>query len=296
MSKDREHQASVIRRFNRSYTRRIGVLNESFLESGMPLGTARVLFEVGSGPTTVHSLREYLDLDSGYLSRLLRRLETDDLVVLAHDPADRRRRTVALTSEGQRRWNELEARSEARAFELMEPLSPRHRDRLSAALAEADLLVRAATVDLRAVDPEDPLAQSGVAEYVAELARRFPEGFDAPRATQDDAMSLRSPRGTFLVAVSDGATVACGAVRTIAAGVGEVKRMWVDDAWRGAGLGSRTLRRLEAEAKRLGNSVVRLDTRGELTEAVTMYERAGYRAVERYNDNPDAGLFYEKVL
>lgn len=296
MTSDRPDRTDVVRRFNRNYTRRIGVLDESHLGSGIPLGVARVLFELGSGPTTVHRLREILALDSGYLSRLLRRLEQDGLVRLATDPADRRRRTVELTPGGRARWEELEERSEERANQLLAPLSERQRQRLAAALAEADLLVRAATVDLREIDPEDPLAIAAVRAYVNELNVRFAEGFDAERATAEDAVSLRPPRGRFLVAVSDGDPVACGAVRTIDAGVAEIKRMWVDDAWRGAGLGSRVLRRLEDGARDLGAGVVRLDTRGELAEAVALYERAGYRAVGRYNDNPDAGLFYEKAL
>ncbi|WP_029252515.1 bifunctional helix-turn-helix transcriptional regulator/GNAT family N-acetyltransferase [Paraoerskovia marina] len=291
-----DDQTAVLRRFNRSYTQRIGALDDSFLGSGMPLGTARVLYEIGTGVDMVAALRARLDLDSGYVSRMLRRLESDDLVVVAQDPADRRRRTVALTSGGQERWDAIEASSGRRAAGLMEPLSPRQRERLTAALREADLLVRAATVDLRPVDPEDPRAVVAVGAYVDELNRRFSEGFDAARATREDAVSLRPPRGVFLVAVSDGDPVACGAVRTIGPGVAEIKRMWVDATWRGAGLGSRMLRRLEEEAARLGDSVVRLDTRGELSEAVALYERAGYRPVERYNDNPDAGLFYEKAL
>jgi ribosomal protein S18 acetylase RimI-like enzyme len=72
--------------------------------------------------------------------------------------------------------------------------------------------------------------------------------------------------------------------------------MWVDDAWRGAGLGSRMLRRLEAETRALGYPVVRLDTNRTLGEAVAMYERAGYREIGRYNDNHYAEAFFEKDL
>ena len=66
--------------------------------------------------------------------------------------------------------------------------------------------------------------------------------------------------------------------------------------WRGAGLGSRMLRHLEAEAARLGHRRVVLDTNGTLLEAIAMYERAGYTHVERYNDNPYAQAWFEKVL
>jgi GNAT superfamily N-acetyltransferase len=72
--------------------------------------------------------------------------------------------------------------------------------------------------------------------------------------------------------------------------------MWVHDAWRGAGLGSRLLRHLEATSAGLGHRLVRLDTNGHLLEAIAMYERAGYRAIARYNDNPDAQAWFEKEL
>lgn len=284
---------TVLRRFNRSYTQRIGALDDSFLGLGLPLGTARVLFETGDG-CGVQELRERLGLDSGYLSRVLRQLEERELVEVTADPADRRRRTVTPTEAGRRTRRTLDDRSEELAARLLEPLTGRQRDRLTEALATADLLVRAATVSLDPVDPAAPPARRAMQCYFDELDRRFPGGFD-PGPT-DDVSTMAAPGGTFVLAVSDGSPVACGGVQRLAAEVGEVKRMWVDDAWRGAGLGSRMLRRLEAEAASLGYAAVRLDTHRTLGEAVAMYERAGYREIERYNDNPYAQAFFEKAL
>ena len=90
--------------------------------------------------------------------------------------------------------------------------------------------------------------------------------------------------------------MACGGLHTIAPGVGELKRMWVHDDWRGAGLGTRLLRHLEGQSRALGHTIVRLDTNKALTEAIAMYERAGYRQTGRYNDNPWATHFFEKPL
>jgi ribosomal protein S18 acetylase RimI-like enzyme len=98
----------------------------------------------------------------------------------------------------------------------------------------------------------------------------------------------------FLVAMSDGEPVACGGVRELEPGIGEIKRMWVHDGWRGAGLGARLLRDLEGLSAEMGHRRVRLDTNGTLTEAIAMYERAGYRSIGRYNDNPYAQAFFEK--
>lgn len=289
----------VVRRFNRSYTQRVGALDESFLGLGMPLGTARLLYEIGVGPgTTTQDLRTRLGLDSGYLSRLLRRLESDGLVSVEPDPADRRRRTVGLTDDGRRAWDELERRSAERAHGLVEPLTARQRARLAAALAEADLLVRAATIELETVAPTTDLARRAVEAYFAEVGARIGDSgtFDAAAAHTEDAARLVAPRGAFVVATSAGRPVACGGVQTLEPGVGEIKRMWVDDAWRGAGLGSRLLRHLEQVARELGHTALRLDTNGVLTEAIAMYDRSGYRRVERYNENPHATHFFAKDL
>ncbi len=286
---------AVLRRFIRSYTQRIGALDESFLGLGLPLGGARLLFEIGAEQApTVHRLRARLGLDSGYLSRLLRSLEEQGLVTVEPDPADRRRRLVRLTARGRRTRQRLDDRSEQLAAGLLEPLSERQRTRLSEALATADLLVRAATVRLEEVDPTDPDARAAVQHYFDELDRRFETGFD-PGAGDDPAL-YRAPHGTFVVARSDGDPVACGAVQPIADGTAEIKRMWVHDDWRGAGLGARMLRRLEDDVRQAGYDVVRLDTNSVLTEAIAMYERAGYRSIERYNDNPYARCWFEKGL
>jgi DNA-binding MarR family transcriptional regulator/GNAT superfamily N-acetyltransferase len=285
----------VLRRFNRSYTQRIGALEESFLDSGRPLGEARLLFEIGTTPGTTLELRERLGLDSGYLSRLLRALEADGLVALSPDPADRRRRTVALTAAGRAAYDDLERRSEERAVRLLEPLTPRQQQRLTEALGVADLLVRAATVSIETVDPASPPARESMARYFAELDQRFPQGFDPGPHTDEDDDTLRAPVGAFVVAVSDGRPVAGGGVRAFE-GTAEIKRMWVDGEWRGAGLGSRLLRHLEGVARELGHDTVRLDTNETLLDAIAMYERAGYARIERYNDNPYATHFFQKQL
>lgn len=290
---------SVMRRFNQSYVRRVGALEDSFLGSGMPYGTARLLHEIGQeSPTTVQALRARLGLDSGYVSRVLRSLEKDAYVSVEPDPADGRRRVVRLTAAGQAKWDDLEQRSEDRARTLLDPLTVRQRSRLNEALATADLLVRAATVTLERVDPADPMAREAMRRYFDEMAERFEDGFEAGFSEEDDA-TLRAPDGVFVVAVSDGRPVAGGGVRTYDGGgevTAEIKRMWVADDWRGAGLGSRLLRHLESESRRLGHDVVRLDTNKVLPEAIALYERTGYEPIERYNDNPYPTHFYRKAL
>ena len=140
---------------------------------------------------------------------------------------------------------------------------------------------------------QDPQVLALVGRYVAELDERFPGGFAV-----SDPDDLVDPGGHYLLATVDGAPAAVGGVRAVASpeGAAEVKRMWVDPAYRGLGLGRRMLTALEELARSRGRDVVRLDTNTTLAEAIAMYERAGYRRIERYNDNPYAEAFFRKEL
>ena len=146
-----------------------------------------------------------------------------------------------------------------------------------------ELRSRAAALVLEVVPPEDPRARQAMSRYFAELAERF--GFDPAGASHD---------GPFVVAVDAGGAVAGGGLRTLPDGRAEVKRMWVDPGWRGSGLGRRLLTRLEVLAAETGHDRAVLDTNGALTEAVALYDRAGWARIERYNDNPHAQLWFEK--
>jgi DNA-binding MarR family transcriptional regulator/GNAT superfamily N-acetyltransferase len=287
---------ATLRHFNRTYTQRIGVLEESFLGLGMPLAAARLVFEIGLAETTVRELRDRLGLDSGYLSRLLRTLQDRGLVTVEPDPGDMRRRRVTLTAKGRATYRRLDDRSERLAERILQPLTERQRDRLTAALATADLLVRAATVQLRTVDPRSAMARLAVDQYFAELNRRFPGGFDVAGARAADTAGVGGGAAVFVVASSEGLPIGCGGVQPLTATTGEIKRMWVHPAWRGAGLGSRLLRHLEAVAIEHGYKTLRLDTNGTLTNAIALYERAGYSRIPRYNDNPYAQVWFEKSL
>jgi DNA-binding MarR family transcriptional regulator/GNAT superfamily N-acetyltransferase len=287
---------AALRRFNRAWTQRVGALDESFLGSGRPLGPARLLFEIGPDGAGVLSLRRRLGLDSGYLSRLLGQLADEGLVEVVPDPGDRRRRLATLTTRGRREWQTLEDRSERLAHDLVAPLSESQRARLDEALATAELLVRAATLELESIPGDSPEAVAAVSAYFDELDRRFPGGFDPGDAWTHDAEAFAPPSGVFVAVRDEERVVGCGGVQRLDRDTGEIKRMWIHPDWRGAGLGSRLLRHLEERAAGLGRRRVRLDTNGTLTEAIGMYGRAGYRPIERYNDNPYAQAWFEKEL
>lgn len=163
----------------------------------------------------------------------------------------------------------------------------------------SELRARAGALVISRTDPAAPLAREAMSRYFAEMDDLFEDGFDPGPIDAEDLATLRLPDGVFLVAASAGEPVAGGGVRTYDGGgevTAEIKRMWVHPDWRGAGLGSRLLRRLEEEAAALGHRVVRLDTRHVLEGAIAMYRRAGYEQIERYNDNSYATHFFRKEL
>ncbi len=289
-------EVETLRRFNRSYTQRIGVLAESYLDTGRPLGSSRLLFEIGACGARVGDLRRRLGLDSGYLSRLLRRLEQEGLVTVAGDPDDGRQRIARLTPTGRGEWRRLDRRSDRGVRTLLASLSDRQRAELADALARAERLLRAATVTFDRVDPRSPEAQAALARYFAELDKRFRSGFDPAAGGDDDVAGMRAPDGAFVLVRSDDVTLGCGGLHSVDPRTDEIKRMWIDPDWRGLGLGRRLLAHLEVVARRLGRRRVILDTNEALTEAITMYERAGYHAIERYNDNPYAHRWFAKTV
>src|SRR5262245_26047006 len=125
-----------VRSFNRRVVQSLGALDDHYLSRRLPLGEARVLWEIGPEGCDVRRLRATLELDSGYLSRLLRSLEAAGLVEVRPSEHDRRVRTAHLTARGRAERELLSRRSDELARSFLEPLSPRGRERLVAAMAE----------------------------------------------------------------------------------------------------------------------------------------------------------------
>src|SRR6266496_2245555 len=137
-----------VRRFNRAVTQRIGALSEEYLARSRPLGASRVLREIGDGGADVRAIRARLDLDSGYLSRLLRGLQDERLVRVRPARDDHRVRAVRLTDAGRAERAELDRRSDELARSLLAPLNDRQRARLVEAMATVEQLLTAGLVQI----------------------------------------------------------------------------------------------------------------------------------------------------
>jgi DNA-binding MarR family transcriptional regulator/GNAT superfamily N-acetyltransferase len=291
-----ETMISQVRRFNRIVTQRVGVLDDRFLAQDRPLGEARLLWEIGPEGRDVRSLRAQLELDSGYLSRLLRSLEAAGLVTVGPSESDGRVRIARLTPSGLAERALLDARSDGLAASLLAPLSAGQRARLVAAMTEVERLLTAAMVEIAPIDPAHPSARHCLRSYFSDLDLRFETGFDPALAIPANEEELRPPAGLFLVASLRGDPIGCGALKFHADEPADIKRMWVAESARGLGVGRRLLGELEKQAAGHGARAVRLETNNTLVEAISLYRSAGYVEVAPFNDEPYAHHWFSKEL
>ena len=283
-----------VRRFNRAVTVEVGALDSSFLGRGRPLGAARVLNAIGRGIGDVGDLRDELGLDSGLASRLLRGLEQEGLVETVPHEDDGRRRVARLTRAGQREFRLYEQLSDRQAAAML-ARHPRPEELLAAMDLVASALARD-RIDLAEMPPDSAPARHCLQAYYSELARRFAGGFEVSRSRDPEAKDMIRPRGTFVVAVSDGLPLGCAGLKGGGGATAEIKRLWVAPAARGLGLARRLMTAAEAAARDLGIDLLRLDTNSALPEAARLYRATGWTEIPRFNDDPYPDLFFEKRL
>jgi DNA-binding MarR family transcriptional regulator/GNAT superfamily N-acetyltransferase len=285
-----------VRRFNRLVTQRLGVLNDHFLARDRPIGEARVLWEIGTEGRDVRALRAQLELDSGYLSRMLRSLESAGLIKMETKESDRRVRIARLTRKGLTERAVLDKRSDELAASLVAPLTEQQGASLVGAMAEVERLLSAAMVRIVPEDPAQPDARYCVNAYFSELDRRFDMGFNPAVSIAAHDEELRPPAGVILVARLHGEPIGCGALKFHDKAPADIKRMWVADSARRLGVGRRILGDLEQRAAEHGVKTVRLETNASLVEAISLYRSAGFTEVPAFNDEPYAHHWFEKQL
>ncbi len=289
-------QVAQVRRFNRLVTQRVGALDDHYLARDRPLGEARLLWEIGADGCDVRALRSRLGLDSGYLSRLLRSLESAGLVTVEPGARDKRVRTARLTPTGAAERAVLDKRSDELAASFLDPLDESQQRQLVAAMATVARLLTAGAVTFAVTDPSTPAAQHCLREYFAELDRRFDVGFDPGRSTIPDSAAFTAPTGVLVVASLWSEPLGCGGLLWEGDRSAYIKRMWIDPSARGLGVGRRLLSELETQAARHGCGTARLETNDTLTEAIALYRSAGYVEVEPFNDEPYAHHWFAKRL
>ncbi len=151
-------------------------------------------------------------------------------------------------------------------------------------------------VVVRAEDPSNEAVHWCLGQYFEELDKRLPEALMADRDALTDCTEFSGDGCLFLVASVDGHWMGCGGLKRLTAESVYIKRMWVDEAWRGKGIGRHLLTLLENQAKALGYSVVKLETNRLLHEAIQLYRTQDYQRVSPFVEEPCADYWFEKSL
>src|SRR5450755_422931 len=143
-----QQRTGAVRRFNRFYTRQIGVLRKTYLDSPYSLGEMRVLYEIahGSGPTA-SDIGRALDLDAGYLSRVLRNFEKRGLIARKSSAKDARQSHLALTARGKKAFTPAEERSQRDVAAMLGKLKPDRQAQLIAAMQTIETLLGEQSAD-----------------------------------------------------------------------------------------------------------------------------------------------------
>lgn len=306
MNETTEDRVARVRRFNRFYTGRIGVLEERLLRSPFSLTEARVIYELARlGTTSATTLGDELGLDAGYLSRILRGFRERGLIERRASPDDGRRILLSLTDAGREAFARLDAASADEVRTLLTDLSPPERERLVGAMDEIEELLDPRAPRLELVRPHDGVVlrppragdlgwvvhRHGVLyaeEYgwderfealVAEIMATFVRTFDPARERCWIAERNGKILGSvFLVRVSDE--------------VARLRCLLVEPDARGLGIGTRLVDACVGFARNSGYRRIVLWTNSVLVDARRLYERAGFRKV---HEEPNRDFGKEEV-
>jgi DNA-binding MarR family transcriptional regulator/GNAT superfamily N-acetyltransferase len=281
-----EERIAAVRRFSRFYTRQLGLLQESLVHTRFSLTEARVLYELAHHESvTASELAADLDLDHGYLSRILRRFGDEGLLKKTRAANDGRQSFISITAKGRKAFAPLNKGSHDQVAAMLERLQAADQQRVTGAMASIEALLgqapAASPIILRPHEPGDmgwvTSAHGAIyaAEYgwdmrfealVAKITAEFIENFDAKRER-------------CWIAELDGERVGSVFVVRKTDEIAKLRLLILDPKARGRGLGRRLVEECLRFAKATGYSSMTLWTQSVLTAARGIYERAGFKLV-----------------
>lgn len=283
----------AVRRFNRFYTRRIGVLGEGLLGTPFTLAESRLLWELAhTDGTTAAALAHELELDAGYLSRLLRGLKERGLVRSVRSQDDARALCLSLSAAGRRAFAPLDRRSREQVGALLAALDEPRQQQLLQAMQRIERTLDPATRGAapillrphRAGDIGWVIARHG-ALYTQEFG--WTNAFEAlvARIAADFLDRFDAAHETCWIAERDGANIGCvflvqardEVTQAPLDGCAQLRMLLVEPAARGQGLGERLVAECERFAREKGYRRIVLWTNQLLDAARSIYRKAGYR-------------------
>jgi DNA-binding MarR family transcriptional regulator/GNAT superfamily N-acetyltransferase len=281
--------AARVRRFNRFYTRRIGLLNAGLLQSPFSLAEVRILYEIAHHPRpTAASIAGSLGLDPGYLSRLLRGLRRRRLLTARPASHDRRERRLALTDRGKQAFKLLDSRATREVAGMLRGLSAAEQEHLLGSLTTVESLLgeeepaRSSRIALRSPEPGD---LGWVVQRHGELYREE-YGWNAEferlvaRIVGEFAAAEPSPGQRCWIATLDERRAGSVFLMPASAKVARLRLLLVEPWARGHGLGTRLVAECVDAAREAGYLTLTLWTNDVLKEARRLYQRAGFQLVK----------------
>lgn len=284
----------AMRRFSRFYTRRIGLLQEEFLGTDFSLTEGRVLYELAhKRESTAAAVAAALALDAGYLSRILSKFEKKKLIARTPSPTDGRQSILTLTAAGRKAFAPLEARSSEQVAKMISTLSEVKKRRLAEAMQTVEELLGGGGVEAEPAKPTGYVLRPpqvgdlgwvvhrqgalywqewGYDErfeaLVAEIVAKFVQNFDAKRERCWIAERNEEIVGSvFLVKEAEKTA--------------KLRLLYVEPSARGLGIGGRLVAECVRFARQAGYEKIVLWTQSELDAARRVYEKAGFRVVEK---------------
>jgi DNA-binding MarR family transcriptional regulator/GNAT superfamily N-acetyltransferase len=278
----------AVRRFDRFYTNRIGLLKPGLLKTRFPLTQARIIFELAQRQDlTASALTRALDIDAGYLSRLLSAFEKDGLIQKSPSKSDNRHQLLKLTAKGRKAFSVLNERSKRQNAALLQSLSPEDQQRLLQSMQTLENLLGAPAKPAlpyllrphRVGDIGWIIHRHGVL-YAEEYG--FDETFEALVA---DILARfiqhHDPKREYLwLAEQDGERVGSIMIADAGEEVAQLRILLVEPKARGCGIGKRLIQECMDFSKRAGYKKIKLWTQSILAEARHLYEKAGFALVE----------------
>jgi DNA-binding MarR family transcriptional regulator/GNAT superfamily N-acetyltransferase len=289
-------QISAVREFNRLYTARLGLLRRRHLDGEFSLTEARMLYEIGAHPQrTASSLCGTLELDAGYISRLLTALTKRKLVRQLPSEADGREKLLTLTAAGEKAVARLNEQSTRQIEDMLAQVSAADRAALVASLGKAHAILKSQRKPAVSIVRLTAMQDDAVAI--------LQEYFEAVHVVQRDTPGklrklIGEPASGMWLASQGDAVVGCVVLRRLRSipRASECKRLYVKPAARGNGIADLLLDAQEDFARSQGIDWIYLDSYDDLKTAIALYERRGYERCARYNDNPQATLFLRKRI
>ena len=285
---DAEQQIAAVRRFNRYYTRQIGVLRKTFLDSPYSLGEARVLYEIAINHSpTASEIARSLDLDAGYLSRVLRNFERRGLIRKRASPKDGRQSHLTLTPRGRKSFMPLDARSQRDTAAMLGKLAPAEQARLIAAMTAIETLLEGQIQEpkpqrrytLRAPRPGDFgwIIKRNAELYAQDYGWVAPFEGVCAQIVADFVNKFDATRERGWIAEIDGENVGSLMLANDGDGVARLRLLLVEPRARGLGIGARLVDEAIRFARSAGYRKIALWTHSVLTAARHIYQGAGFK-------------------